>query len=77
MQRQNGAVVNGVDQAVEVDGAVEALVIMVVFRDMINMNVIVTLQTDCVFGKPKTVDILYMYIIKQNAFYWEYFLLLF
>ena len=44
MQRQNGAVVNGVDQAVEVDGAVEALVVVVVLGDLINMNVIVTTE---------------------------------
>ena len=35
---------NGIDQAVEVDGAAEALVVVVVLRDGINMNVIVTTE---------------------------------
>ena len=75
-------VVHGHAQAVAGTNAAEELE-AAVWLDVVaglvitNMNVIVTLQTDCVFGKHKTVDILYMYIIKQNAFYWEYFLLLF
>ena len=77
-----GVVVHGHAQAVARTNAAEELE-AAVWLDVVaglvitNMNVIVTLQTDCVFGKHKTVDILYMYIIKQNAFYWEYFLLLF
>ena len=44
MQRIVGAVVNGVDQAVEVDGAMEAKEIVVVFGDIISMNVTVTTE---------------------------------
>ena len=66
---KGGAVVNGDAQAVTRTNAEEGKEGMVVGFVLVNMNVIVTVQTDWQCGMHKTVAILYMYIINHKGIF--------